>query len=397
MKALPLKTTPLLPWDPADKKSLGAKPPSDRQDELKQISRDLKQQRVDNTNLVNHLAHAPMGGHATRTTGVTIGHRTPKYYKHQVPLRITIPGGQVMACTAMVDSGNVWTNVISKKLFQAMNFTEADLKPLNGPTAVGTAKAGAEMTVLGQLRRPLKLQIGNHDCKFKDQPVVLDGLAMDFNISGPFLRAHNINQLHSEDSLSIQGKRVPLLNAVYASIEANKVEIAPIVPPEEVNYNYIFLSEDKDIPPYSIALIQAHLPGVSSGRKPAGSHLVDGCADFMRKTDLHPWKQVLIDVDAEGNTVVGAMNTTPHTIRAHKYDRYGESQPTIDPARQPLYPWRICVIEPKSLFAKTAAKWVDADKAKSPRPGGKKADEDELPAWMKGPPSKENIRPGCIT
>jgi len=45
---------------------------------------------------------------------------------------------------------------------------------------------------------------------FHTRPVVLDGLAMDMNISGPFLQKHAIDQLHSEGVLRTKQGKIPL-------------------------------------------------------------------------------------------------------------------------------------------------------------------------------------------
>jgi hypothetical protein len=63
-------------------------------------------------------------------------------------------------CSALVDSDNVWRNVISKDFaFNQMKLTEADLRPLSTKT-IGTAKDGASMRVLGEVTQPLPLKLG---------------------------------------------------------------------------------------------------------------------------------------------------------------------------------------------------------------------------------------------
>jgi hypothetical protein len=54
-------------------------------------------------------------------------------------------------CSALVDSGNIWRNAISKDFaFNQMKLTEADIRPLSTKT-IGTAQSGASMRVLGEV------------------------------------------------------------------------------------------------------------------------------------------------------------------------------------------------------------------------------------------------------
>jgi hypothetical protein len=104
-------------------------------------------------------------------------------------------------CSALVDSGNIWHNSISKDFtFNHMKLTEADIRPLSTKT-IGTAKGGASMRVLGEVTRPLPLQLGGISTCLKTRPVVVEELSMPFNLAGPFLKKHKIDQIHSEDCI----------------------------------------------------------------------------------------------------------------------------------------------------------------------------------------------------
>ena len=131
---------------------------------------------------------------------------TLQNYKNYVPITI----GKV-TCRAMVDSGNLFKNMISKELMMALGLTMGDLVPMAPHTTVGMAKQGEQLHILGRVKQPLHITMGSHQTKFKTRPVVLDGLAMAFNISGPFLRKHCIDQLHSQGVLRVQGKTIQLV------------------------------------------------------------------------------------------------------------------------------------------------------------------------------------------
>jgi hypothetical protein len=114
-------------------------------------------------------------------------------------------------CSALVDGGSIWRNAISKDFtFNHMKLTEADIRPLSTKT-IGTAKDGASMRVLGEVTQPLPLQLGGISTCLKTRPVVVEGLSMPFNLAGPFLKKHKIDQIHSKDCIRFQGHDVKLL------------------------------------------------------------------------------------------------------------------------------------------------------------------------------------------
>jgi hypothetical protein len=103
-----------------------------------------------------------------------------------------------------------------------MKLTKADLRPLSNKT-IGTAKDGASMRVLGEVTRPLPLQLGGISTCLIPRLVVVEGLWMPFNLAGPFLKKHKIDQIHSEDCIRLQGHNVKLLKrrkGSYTNVEA---------------------------------------------------------------------------------------------------------------------------------------------------------------------------------
>jgi hypothetical protein len=94
-------------------------------------------------------------------------------YKYFVPVSI---GGVI--CKAMVDSGNLWKNVLSLDFLHQLGLTRDDLREVPGIQEVGTAKSGAGLKVLGELKTPIHLRFGGCATRFKCCPVVLEGLSM---------------------------------------------------------------------------------------------------------------------------------------------------------------------------------------------------------------------------
>ncbi len=125
-------------------------------------------------------------------------------YCHYLPVRL---GG--VSCRALIDSGNTWRTVISLDLATTMGLTKKDLKALPGPP-VETASEGVNLEVLGIPKRALELHVPYLGRSFKCRPAIVKGLSMPANISGPWLKMHGWDHLHTQDCLSIGGVKVPL-------------------------------------------------------------------------------------------------------------------------------------------------------------------------------------------
>jgi hypothetical protein len=98
--------------------------------------------------------------------------------------------------------------VLSLDFLHQLGLTREDLREVPGIQEVGTAKSSTRLKVVGELKTPIHLRFGGCATRFKCRPVVLEGLSMLFNLSGPFLPQFGINQLHSEGALLVQGKKI---------------------------------------------------------------------------------------------------------------------------------------------------------------------------------------------
>ena len=49
-----------------------------------------------------------------------------------------------------------------------------------------------------------------HGVNFKFRPVIVQGLSMDINISGPWMHNHNWDQLYGKNQVRIQGRNIDL-------------------------------------------------------------------------------------------------------------------------------------------------------------------------------------------
>ena len=109
----------------------------------------------------------------------------------------------------MLDSGNTWRSAISRRLCRRLGIDVKTLLPLPN-SKLGTAKEGDHLVILGEVPRAIKLQVRGTGSTFSFRPIVIDHLAMDVNLSGPWLKQNRWDQIHSSDSLSIQGRLVRL-------------------------------------------------------------------------------------------------------------------------------------------------------------------------------------------
>jgi hypothetical protein len=85
-----------------------------------------------------------------------------------VPMSI---GGAI--CKAIVDSGNLWKNVLSLDFLHQLGLTRGELREVPGIQEVGIAKSGTELKVVGELKTPTHLRFGGCATRFKCRPVVL--------------------------------------------------------------------------------------------------------------------------------------------------------------------------------------------------------------------------------
>jgi hypothetical protein len=215
-------------------------------------------------------------------------------YKYFVPMSI----GEVI-CKAMVDSGNLWKNVLSLDFLHQLGLTRNDLLEVPGIQEVGTAKSG---NVLGELKTPIHLRFGGCATRFKCRPVVLEGLSMPFNLSGPFLAQFGIDQLHSEGALLVQGKKIPMVALLNPSTDV------------EQTVSNLYVMEKVTVPAFSETKFAVRTSAVEEGAMSPGDGIVTGSVQFLDRHDLHPFLNVVTKCDKDGQVRVGMMNTTMDRI-----------------------------------------------------------------------------------
>ena len=207
----------------------------------------------------------------------------------------------------LLDSGNVWRSAISQRFFRSLG-SQARLRPIKEKT-VGTAGEGSTLKVLGELEDSLPLEVAQlPGGPFRMRPVVIQGLAMDLNISGPWMKAHAWDQIHSQGAVRIRGHLVYLLEEATA---------APVV---------ARVAQDQTVPARSMTVISLKPERPFSGPTDA---LLEGSVRFMETTDLHPTLGAMVRVQ-EGNGLfaAGIINTLDQEVQLKAGTAYGTLQAT---------------------------------------------------------------------
>jgi hypothetical protein len=156
------------------------------------------------------------------------------------------------------------------------------------------------MRVLGEVTLPLPLQLSGISTCLKTRPVVVEGLSMPFNLAGPFLTKHRIDQIHSEDCIRFQGHDVKLLKrrkGSYTNVEAA--------------LSNVYLVKKNVVKPMQHATVTLRATEVEQRSMPAGDCVVTG---FMDTTNLHPWIDALTKVGEDGRLIAAVMNSTDKAI-----------------------------------------------------------------------------------
>ena len=185
---------------------------------------------------------------------------------------------------------------------------------------------------MGEPKNNLHISFGKDMTRFKFRPLIVKDFSGSINISGPFLKRHHIDQIHTADSLCIQGKLVPL----YSSL--------PCPTHIEAMTGDIITDSDLRLPPLSVNHVSLIVPQIVNKSMPASAGMVNGSISFMAKHDCHPWLNALATPTTEGRIRVGLINSTNETIVVPAKTRYGSFVLTCSQSELSRYPWRISTI-----------------------------------------------------
>lgn len=218
---------------------------------------------------------------------------------------------------------------MSKDFYLRLGYNLKDLNAID-VTRLHTAKSGSSLAVLGTPPQSLSLRVDRGGCRYDFLPVVVDGLAMDLNISGPWMKANGWDQIHSRDCLLINGLDVPLTQRDTTEVTA------PI----------LFLAEAVTIPPLTVAIVALHAPDVASSGLPAGDGLLSGHPQVGASSATVPCHSLLVRCPASGDLEGPLLNSSAFHINLPKGTPYGSFTRLCSPHTWDQTPWRICILDP---------------------------------------------------
>jgi hypothetical protein len=232
----------------------------------------------------------------------------------------------------MEDSGNLWKKVLSFDFLHQLGLTRNDLREVPGIKEVSTAKIGTGLKVVGELKTPIHLRFGGCATCFKCCPVVLESLSMPFNLSGPFLAQFAINQLHSEGSLLVQGKKIHLVASLNSSADV------------EQTFSNLYVMEKVTFPAFSETKFFVRASAVKGGTMSPGDGIATGSVHFSNRLDLHPFLNVVTKCDKDGQVRVGVINTTMEAIFIPVGTKYDSFSRIVNVAQHSEHPFHVAVI-----------------------------------------------------
>ena len=240
-------------------------------------------------------------------------------YKAYVPMQL-----ESVATYGLVDSGNSVGTAMSYEFAQELGLTKADLVKDPQLRHARTAKDDVLVEVLGRPKRKLKLRLGGVNAYYKVRPIVIKGLAMPFNISGPFLAHHKIDHLHSRHALKVMGKLIPLVSHHGPNVPEELHHLEPMSAAA-------YVAEETRVPAQSGAFLPLRVPAAEEGRLRSRHGTVSAHAHFVSKTDTHPPMAALCTLTKGGRIQTSVLNTTDEDILIPAGMRYGEFEKVTEP------------------------------------------------------------------
>ena len=211
---------------------------------------------------------------------------------------------------------------MSKELFDQVGFKDQDLEPLESNIFVATAHEGARMKILGRLKNPILIQLGNCSKPFEIQPYVIPGLSMGLNLSKLFMSHYGIDELHSMNSLRYGQELIPLETSnpmeAVASGTASEVPEKDLPPGISIAY----LREGVSVKSGETVEVPLVMPNWTQGEEPFMAH-IDADPLFYLRTGCLPERSRVKPTNKTGNLVGQIMNITGEDIRIEKGFRYG--------------------------------------------------------------------------
>ena len=314
----------------------------------------------------------------------------------------------------MLDTGNSFYSVISRKMQHALRIPDHELRPLQDDK-VGTAKKSTNMTVAGITKKKHKIYIDKDLPPLELQLVVLPELGMPCNISGRDMKEYGITMLPG-DHIVYCGKKISMVSRRKQAVDITK-RAATTIP--------LYTTESVTLGP----LEEAHVHAVATSQWGSNStetaNLIPS-DEILNKYEVKTWSRAAMTLHRKKSkqgakylTKVGLFNLRTRPVTVPKGSYYGDAEIMVglnDPHREQ---YSLCFIsnegdEPVScrelgnegsvcqisqnVEHPEPVKMSESEKEKCykipPSPDRQSdplaGDDVQLPSWMKGETTTDN-------
>ena len=297
-------------------------------------------------------------------------------------------------CTVgMVDSGNSFHTAISKELAERLGIRTEELKTVPGKEMVGTAEDGAQLKVLGQVRKRLMMRLPADSPTIIIKPFVLEGLAMPLNISGPLMELCDIS---IKVGKYVKFKKHRILMAMRPTAET-KAHVAPFSP--------LYIAQDIEVPPRSMIHLPVMIPPRMIKQYSDSKIVVMADEKLLRnKKGVMAFNRTMVKTqshDGKWYAKVGMMNETSRPVYFWRGTLYGKGYPVADQDESNPEPWKISIIGNLQQLREKGKQMQEKEEKNGQREGVINAHQHQfklegqnkkLEEWMEGPITKSNIQ-----
>ena len=218
-------------------------------------------------------------------------------------------------------------------------------------SSVGTAKKGAQLKVLGRLKRKVKMFFAGTNYYLETRPLVIENLTSEMNISMPFMKKNNIIQDHSKGCITYKN-----MDFMLQKVRTDKDTILQIEEKEiEQSDCAVYVTNTVKINPRSARFIEMRVPDVERNKVAKGTGIVSPFETFQIKYDgLVPCKSAIVKVNQSGRFFTSVLNVTDKEIEIKHNARFGSitMHPCV-PKRSLPKNARLSVDKIKELFQLT--------------------------------------------
>ena len=302
-------------------------------------------------------------------------------------------------CTVgMLDSGNTFHTVISDKFAKELGIDIDNLKIVSGKEMVGTAKDGAQLKVLGQVRSRLTMRLSHGTPPIVIKPFVVKGLAMPLNISGPLMERCGMS-IKVGRYVKYRRYKVPLATQPKAETRASVCTVCPL-----------YLAKDVEIGPKQMVHLPVAIPSRMADQYVNSKIVVMADEGLTKgKKSVSAFNRTMVKTQlSEGKLYakVGIWNNSDRVVRFRRGTFYGRGYPTAEQEETNPEPWKIQIIgniaylrgqshkEEVNSTDKDSGRVKSAIKARHSQ-FKREGQTRVLDEWMEGPTTKMNYEKRC--